>query len=300
MRTRKVYLLKDDTFTAAQTKTVNINVADFISSIDILVEMTNGSAMTEASVVKPHDEFTKIEIIDGADVLISASMEELQALNFAETGRAPFMHLTLEDDAVQKEMCHIHFGVTPTDSKHYLRPQEFNNLQMRITNTFTTAAATSWAASPHLISVIANVIEDGAEAYEGFLTAKSMYAFTAVDGAVETIDMPRDFAYRLIQIQSLMTAKTPQQNIEKIKLTFDADKYVPVDMDFDHLVYDNMKQFGPVSQFLQKRMTNAGDIIYADVYFDVGAAVNGETTLQASAVTGITADQIVAESLGQT
>ena len=62
MRTRKVYLLKDDAFTAAQTKTININVADFISSIDILVEMTNGSAMTEASVVKPHDEFTKIEI----------------------------------------------------------------------------------------------------------------------------------------------------------------------------------------------------------------------------------------------
>jgi len=300
MRTRKVYLLKDDTFTAAQTKVVNINVADFISSIDILIEMTNGGTMTEASIVKPHDEFTKIELIDGADVLVSASMEELQALNFAETGRAPMMHLTLATSGVQQEMCHIHFGVAPTDGKHYLRPQEFNNLQLRITNTFTTAAATSWAATGHTISVIANVIEEGAEAYEGFLTAKSMYTFTAVDAAVETIDMPRDYPYRFIQIQSLMSGKTPQENIEKIKLTFDADKYVPVDLDFDHLVFENVKRFGPITQFLQKVMTNAADKMYADVYYDVWATVGGGTTLYATHVLSVTGEQVVAETYAQT
>lgn len=300
MKTRKVYLLKDDAFTAARTKTENIKIVDPISSIDIIAEMTNGSAMTEASVVKPHDEFTKIEVIDGSDVLASGSMEEWQALNFAELGRMPFMLLTLDDNAVQKEMCSIHFGLNRNDPNHYLRPADFINLQIQITNTFTTAAATSWAASGHKLSVIANVIEEGAGDYQGFLMSKSMYSYSAVDAAVETIDMPRDFPYRLIQIQALKSAAGPEESIEKIKLSVDADKYVPVDMDADHLLWENLYQFGRGSQKLLKRMTNAGDACYGDLYYDTIASAISATTLVAVHITSVDAEKIVAETLGQT
>lgn len=299
MKTRKTYLLKDDAFTAARTKIVDLNVVDPISSIDILVEMTNGSAMTEASVVKPHDEFTKIELVDGADVLVSASMEELQALNFAEMKRAPLMELTLDDDDIQREMCHIHFGVDRNDPNHYLRPQDFRNLQLKITNTFTTAAVTSWAASGHTVTVIANVIEEGAKEYDGFLTTKSMYSFTAVDGAVETIDMPNDYPYRMIQLQALASGSDVILSLEKVKLTCDADKYIPFEVDFDHLVMANALNYGSITQNLVKRITGLGDV-YSDLYYLVQAAATVGTTLYVANVQAVAGEKISIEHLGQT
>lgn len=300
MKIRKVYLLKDDAFTGAQTKVQDINIIDPIASIDILVEMTNGSAMTEASVVKPHDEFTKIEIVDGADVLESASMEEWQGLNFVEMGRPPFMVLSLEDNAVQREMCHIHFGIGEEDPEHYFNPKSFRNPQLKITNTFTTAAATSWAASGHTITVIANVIEEGAVGSKGFLSTKEMYAFTAVDAAVEVIDMPRDYPYRLLLLQAQKTAKRPDESLEKIKISCDADKYVPVDMDIDHLIMENISQFGIISIPYLKRMKAAADVLYSDLWYRAWATAGGGTTLYATQVLSVTAEKVVIESYGQT
>lgn len=300
MRTRKVYLLKDDTFIAARTKTIDVNVVDPIASIDIIVEMTNGSAMTEASVVKPHDEFTTIELVDGSDVLCSLSMEEWQGLNFPEMGKPPFMNLTLEDNAVQQEQCHINFGVSRHDANHYLRPGDFSNLQLRITNTYTTAAATSWAASGHQISVIANIIEEGLGAYDGFLSAKSMYGYTAVSGAVEVIDMPRDYPYRMLMLQSEKTAKNPYENLTEIKMSCDADKYIPVDVDIDHLIWENVSQFGKMTIKYAKRMKAAGDVLYSDLWFDAWADAGGGTTLVAVNVLSVTAEKVVIESYDQT
>jgi hypothetical protein len=300
MRTRKVYLLKDEAFVAAQTKLINIGVVDPISWIDIIVEMTNGAAMTEASEVKPHDEFTKIELVDGADVIASGSMEEWQALNSFEMGALPRMELTLDDGAVQREACHIHFGLSRNDPAHYLQPDKFANLQMKITNTFTAAAATSWAAAGHTITVIANVIEEGAAYCDGFLTAKSMYAFTAVDGAVETIDMPRDYPYRGILLQAFKTAYRPDENLEHVKLTADADKYIPIDVDMDHIIQDNIIQFGEMRQKTAKRMTNAGDIMYSDLFYDTMSSIVSATTLIVPHITSVDCDQVVAETLGQT
>lgn len=300
MRTRKVYLLKDDAFVGARTKTIDINVVDPINSIDIIVEMTNGGTMTEASVVKPHDEFTGIELVSGGDVLVSCNMEDLQALNFVEEGRAPYMELNLHDSVVQKEACRINFGVSHLDPFRYLIPTAFKNLQLKITNTFTAAAATTWAAAGHSLSVIANVIEEGVKDHKGFLTTILKKAYTVSSGAIEPIDLPTDFPYRMILISSMITTKRPDESITSIKLTCDADKYVAMEVDGDHMIMDNIRQFGRITQVLKKRMTNAGDAIYADLWFDTVAQVQGETTETIAGVTSCVAEKVIAETCGQT
>lgn len=300
MKTRKVYLKKDEAFTAAQTLTFPINVIDPISSIDIFIEMTNGSAMTEASVVKINAEFTGIVLKDGADILVSASMRELQSLNVAELGHAPLMLPTLEDNAVQQEMAHIHFGLSRNDPNHYLRPHDFNNLQMEITNTFTTAAATSWAASGHKITVIANVIDEGAGDYQGFLSPRSVYSYTCVDGTIEEIDVDRDFPIRLIQISSLVTGKRPDESISAIELNCDAGKHIPVDIDYDHLMFENFSQFAPITAKYLKRMTAAGNTLKTNIFYPFWGSVGGGTTLYLSQILSLTAETAVIETYGQT
>lgn len=300
MKTRAVYLEYEKAFTAAQTLNIPIDIVDPVVAMTIIVSMTNGAAMTEASTVKPHDEFTKIEVIDGSDTLWTGNMEEIQAYNAFLTKQLPYMGLTLEDDAVQVEECVIMFGLSMHDKNRYLRPTDFRNPVLRITNTLTTPAVTAWAASGHTITVIAHVIEEGAETYEGFVSFKSMYAYDAEDGAIETIDMDNEYQYMGLLVQAFKTATMPQENIEHIKLTCDTDRFIPVDIDADHLQILNRDMFGYYTQKLQKRMKAAGDIMYGDLFFDTWADAGGGVTLVATHVTSVDADQIVVETLGQT
>jgi hypothetical protein len=296
MKTRKVYLLKDEAFTAAQTKIVDINTRDPISSIDIIVRMTNGAGMTEASIVKIHNEFTKIELVDGSDVIESCSMREWQSLNAIELLNLPSMELTLETSGVQTEMCTIHFGLNKWDPEHFFDPIKFTNPQLKITNTFTTAAATSWAASGHAISVIANIIEAGAVSQRGFLMAKEIYAHTAVDGAVETIDMPRDYPYRLIMLECIKTGSSPILTIEKLKLSCDADKYIPYEIDSRDLIQENRARFGMFEQSMKKRITGAG-VIYGDLYDLIKASVSQDTSLSVVGLITCAGEAITMETL---
>lgn len=299
MKTRKVYLKKDEAFTAAQTLTFPINVVDPISSIDIFIEMTNGATMTKDSVVKINAEFTGIVLKDGADILVSASMRELQSLNVAELGHAPLMLPTLASGGVQQETCHIHFGLSRNDPVHYLRPPDFNNLQMEITNTFTTAGATSWAVTGHTITVIANVIDEGAGDYQGFLSPRSVYPFTCVSGAIEEIDIDRDFPIRLMQISSFITGKRPDESISAIELNCDAGKHVPVDIDYDHLMFENFSQFAPITAEYHKMSVSGAELLNTDIYYPLWGTVGGSITGYVDHLISLAAEQLLAESYGQ-
>ena len=127
---------------------------------------------------------------------------------------------------------------------------------------------------------------------------KEIYSYTAVDGAVETIDMPMDYTYRLLLLQALKTGYSPTSSLEKIKISCDADKFIPVDMDIDHLVFDNVRQFGPFIQGLKKRVTGAATI-YADLYHLVRASLEMGTTLHTANVLSIAGEAISMEDVLQ-
>ena len=294
MQTRRVYLEKDRAFTASTVIVTDINISDPISLIEVLVEMTNGSAMTEASVVKPHDDITKIELVDGSDVLWSSNMERIQAYNAFKNKCLPYMELTLDDNAVQRENCFLQFGLKRYDKEHYLPPEQFRNLQLRITITMTTAAVTAWAASGHTVSVIAHVMEEGTLENKGFITFQDTINYTAVDGAVETIDMPTDDPYQAIIIQALKTGADITGSLEKIKLSVDADRYVPLELDFDHLVKENAAEFGAFEQRLVKRLTGAGDV-YGDLYGVNLATVAVDTASNFAEVVAVAGEKVFVE-----
>ena len=275
---RQDYILNRDAFTAARTKTESIQIVDPISAIDIILEMTNGSAMTESSVVKPHDEVTLIEVINGSDILFSASMEEGQGLNLLETGKLPFMLLTLEDNAVQREKVTLFFGRYLNDPDYYINPSDFKNLQLRITNTLTTPAVTAWAASGHYVSAIAHILESGYNPSKGFMQSKSMYGYTVVNGAVERVDIPTEFVVRAMMVQSLMSTYGVDESISNFKLNCDSNKFSPFDISGLHLQMQNTDLLGQFQQFVSKRITGAGTI-YGDLYYNTSAVLSQDTDL---------------------
>lgn len=300
MRTRQVTLVSRKAYTASDVIDKTINIKEPITAIDIIVRATNGAAMTEASTVKIHDDITKIELVDGSNVLYSTNMEEAQAINALMNKAMPYQQLTLEDGAVQTEMARVQFGFTINDPNHYLRPSDFDNLQIKVTVTMTTAAATAWAASGHDVTIIAHVLESGYGDYQGFLSSKSVKSYSAVDGAEEDIELNSDYPYNAIYIQAFKTATRPDENIEIVKLSCDDDSHVELQCYMTELEALNVSQFGAFQQTLYKRMTNAGDVIYADLFLNTYAVAMGGTTLYNTQITSVDCDQVVAETQAQT
>jgi len=300
MRTRIHKLVNRKTFTASDVIDKELKGSDMISYIDIIVRMTNGSAMTEDSVVKIHDDITKIEIVDGGDVLVSANMEELQAINAFMTKAMPFQTLTLDDDAVQVEHCRIPFGYFPFDPNHYIRPNDFDNLEIKVHITMTTAAATAWAAAGHDVTIIIGLMESGYGDYQGFLSTRFARNYDAVDGTEEIVEIPVTHPLNLILIQAFKTCTRPDENVELVKLDADDGKHIEVELYMTELEILNALQFGRFTQKLAKRMTNAADTVLGDLYMDTVAAAHGGTTLYATEVLSVDAESVVVETYGQT
>lgn len=300
MKTRMSTLVNRRAFTASDVIERDIRGTDVISFIDIIVRMTNGAAMTEDSVVKPHDDITKIELVDGGNVIVSLNMEELQALNAYEQGHLPYMGLTLDDGAVQTEACRLYFGFGAFDPYHYLRPADFQNLQIKVTVTMTAAAATAWAAAGHDVTLIAGIMESGHGEYRGYLSAKSVKSYSAVDGTREDIELNTDWPYRAILIQAFKTATRPDENLEIVRLTADDDKHVVYEQYMTELEVQNLADFGTFRQNLAKRVADDADVIYGDLFFDVAANAYGGTALTSLTVISVDSDQVLVGSYNQT
>ena len=300
MKTRMNKLVSRKPFTSTDVIEKEISGKDPISFIDVIVRMTNGSAMTEASVVKVHDDISKIEIIDGGDVLVSLNMEELQAINAFMNKAMPYQKLTLDDNAVQTEHCRIPLGFFPFDPDHYLKPTDFDNLQIKVYVTMTAAANTAWAATGHDVTIIAGIMEEGYGSYQGFLSSRFARSYAAVDGTEEIVEIPTTQPLNLILIQAFKTATRPDQNIEIIKLDADDGKHIEMELYATELEAQNAVQFGKFMQVLHKRMTNAGDIVLADLYLDTWADCGLGTTLNNTQIISVTAESIVAETTNQT
>lgn len=300
MKLRQVTLINRKSFTSSDVIERTISLKDKITALDVIVRMTNGAAMTEASVVKVHDDITKIELVDGSNVLQSAAMEEFQAVNSYMLKSLPFQVMTLDDGAVQTETCRIPFGFHLNDPNHYLDPTMYDNLQLKITITMTTAAATAWAASGHDVTVIAHIIEDGAEDYRGFLSTKGVKTYSAVDGTEEDIELSTQYDYNMILIQALKTAYGPEESIEVVKLFADDGSFVQLEQYATELLAMNATQFGSFQQTLTKRVKDSGDHVKADLYSNTSASAHGGTTLYNSRILSVDSDQVAFETLAQT
>jgi hypothetical protein len=300
MKTRIHKLVNRKAFTASDVIDKELKGSDVISFIDIIVRMTNGAAMTESSTVKIHDDITKIEVIDGGDVLASANMEEWQAVNFFMDKKLPYMKMTLEDNAVQTEHCRIMFGYKPYDPNYYLRPNDFDNLEIKVHITMTTAAATAWAASGHDVTIILGLMESGYGDYKGFLSTRFARNYTAVDGTEEIVEIPVTHPLNMIVVQAFKTATRPDENIEIIKLDADDGKHVEMDMYTTELEAQNAIQFGKAVEILAKRMTADSDVLYTDLFLDTWVDAGGGTALYVNQVVSVDCDQAVLGTYAQT
>lgn len=225
LKMRDHYLKRESTLANADTTIIDLNIVDPISALVVEIEATNGA--TSCNDHEIHDDVSKIEVVDGSDVLFSCTMIEAIANHYYHTGQMPHRVLSEVGGAKQEESVTLHFGRFVGDQELWLDPTKHRNLQLRLTHAFEISATVGFATGTGKLTVTAKIIEEGALPNRGFLMTKNKYSFTSATSGDEVIDLPRDYPYRMLMVKSLKTLLRPDEVISKWKLSVDADKYIP-------------------------------------------------------------------------
>ena len=271
MKFRDHYFKRESTVNNSDTVIIDLNVRTPISAMSIEYEATNGA--TSCLDHEIHDDVSKIEIVDGSNVLWSLSLAQIRALNFFETKRLPRENADESAAAVQEEKGIIYFGRWLNDAEYYFDPTLFNNPQLRLTHSLTISATAGFATGTGKVTVIGHLIEEGVKPYRGFLSARERISYTSATSGDKEIDLPTDNKYRLMLLQSLITTYRPDEALTKHKLSIDGDRYVPFDIYSEDLLDMNATQFGYAIQ--KKKLLSADDgtalldlydIVHANIY----------------------------------
>jgi hypothetical protein len=217
---RLTEILAAEAASTAGTKVIDLNIIDLISRITVVMKGTNSTGVPTAH---PAKMISKIELVDGSDVLFSLSGIECQALNFYETGELPENALMYVNDVQCMATFHIHFGRYLWDKILALDPSRFSNLQLKITHNKASGGGAPDAGE---LGVYADLMSKEDASPVGFLMAKEIQSYALTSSAHEYISLPTDYPFRKLIIASLAAAKQPWEQYNKIKLSIDNDRIV--------------------------------------------------------------------------
>lgn len=275
MNYRLASILPSEAANTAGTKTIDINVADPISRFVIQMKGLNSA---NAPVAHPAKMISKIELVDGSDVLFSLSGVEAQALNFYDEGKLPHTVLNYLDDVYAIATYHIDFGRYLYDPVLAFDPKKFTNPQLKITHNLAAGGSTPDAA---LLSVYAHLFDEKSVSPSGFLMSKEQYGYTLVNSAKEHIDLATDYPYRKLLLQSMSATLQPWQQYNQVKLSQDNDKKVVIN---DEKTSDLLKLFRmwpPFTETVYAKTKNGTQVIHCAASYEriqtvigVGAALD--------------------------
>lgn len=229
MNYRLATILAKEAVNADGTKVIDLNLINSVSQIQVLYESTAvGSGEPDALASAC---ITKIELIDGSDVLFSLSGYETQGLDWYHRKQEPanvHKYLNLRNAEV---VFNMNFGRYLWDPVLAFDPTKFTNPQLRITIDMGAGGCQSVAGE---LAVVAHVFDEKLVTPTGFLMQKQIKEYALAGATHEYTSMPIDFPYRKLLIKALIPAYGADVIFDTIKLSEDNDRKIP----FNHSIYD--------------------------------------------------------------
>lgn len=258
---------------AAGTETIEINLKEAISRIEMRWQCTNVTVSVMTDIVAAC--ITKIELVDGSDVLFSLSGAEAAALNFYDRGQAQYGAISLTVGGLFQAGFGIDFGRWLYDKVLAFMPEKFTNPQLKIT---WDEDACNGSVVVNSFSIHAFVDDEIGPDVIGFLTAKETYQYAMAASGHEYFDLPIDWDYRKILLRAYSTDHDPLTLLDTLKLSIDNDAKVPINakaLDY----YAAIKSMYP--RIVEKYTLDAAvtaKTIYANVSKDIEILVAYDAT----------------------
>jgi hypothetical protein len=235
------------------SKTIDLDIVDPVSALGFEFEARNGTTNNQNNPLSKCIE--KLELVDGADVLASMNFEQAQALQFYKTGKQPQLRIDEQPSSAPNYYgdvigCMILFGRKLWDREYALDLTKFRNPKLKITwdlgHTRDVDAATAFATGTLKISAWAKVMEGMGGAPGKFLMDKEIESWTGATSGDKPHELPLDYVYRMLMLQTYLAGNDIDENISKLKLTADTDKFIAFERYVKQLDAELAQQFGNV------------------------------------------------------
>jgi len=223
MNYRLSVLHEEEEYSADKVETVDLDIIDPISQLILFFKVHNnaGNTAPTAHLVKG---LSKIEIIDGSDVLYSLDGYEAQAVDYYEHGhlRSPWnAYLNGNYGDIQVG---INFGRHLWDRDLAFDATKFNNPQLKVTMDIDAGGV---SADKVKLKVLGAIFDERKISPTGFLMHKEIKDYVMAASAHEPTIMPTDYPYRKMFVKCLTAGTEPGQLLSTIKLTEETDKKIP-------------------------------------------------------------------------
>jgi len=292
---RDTYLEDEKTISDAGTETIDLDLADPITELYIEMEATNGATSNIANPIARN--ISKIEIVDGSEVLFSLSGQQAIASAAFDLGYFPNRDISGVGGETQRDSFPIRFGRYLGDRELAFDPKRFTNPQLKITwdlATVNALGATGYTSGSGKLTVVARVMEGLSPAPGRFLMTKEHYSWTTAASGDERIDLPTDYPYRRLMVRSYEAGIALSAALTKLKLSVDQDKYVPFSLNAEELTRFMQEAYGRFEIALREYAADGGTVelwldeslrgLIAAAAADVISAVTGWSAARASTV----------------
>ncbi len=164
LKTQRKY--KEKALTLASTDSLELPEAGIVSALELDISVQNATGLATTYKRGIPDHFTSIEITDGGTKkMFSLTMQEALALDWYNLGKMPSMFNIQYDSNYQRRSVVIPFGEYIGDPKHGLDLSAWDQVNLDITNDYTTSWVVSGSAK---VDVKIHTIEDLAAKPQGY------------------------------------------------------------------------------------------------------------------------------------
>ena len=239
MKYRKATIYAQTDATTAKTEPIDLDFTDVISRLQIKFNSTNNGHTPTAH---PAKQISKVEIVDGSDVLLSLSGQQIEALMFYEYGKGRNYEIEYRNDCENRLVLDLLFGRKLYDPELALDPRKYKNPQLKITHNKASGGSAPDAAT---LEVFADLFDEKVVTPVGFLMNKEFYSYTAgASAANEYIDLPNDYPIRRILVEALKADSWWDNIVSEIELDEENKKRLPISQDAYDLMQLAMTNYG--------------------------------------------------------
>ena len=245
---RDVFIENDKTLGDSGTEIIELSVVDPISELLIKIKNKNGATSNKNNPIMRN--ISKIEVVDGANVIYSLSGPLAQSMSYYQRRILPSMQRQGGPGENQEDWFVLRFGRYLWDKMFALTPLAFRNLQLKITYDFATVnavGATGFLTANGKLTVIARIMEDDNVKPVASLMAKNHYNFTSAASGDERIPLPTDHDYVMMLVRAWESNVKLYTTISNLKLNIDSDKDIPFDMDSWQMLKMMENEFGLIT-----------------------------------------------------
>lgn len=244
-------------YTVDTTETIDIDVSDPISQliIELAANITNDTAITAHATAC----LTKIELVDGSDVLFSLSGYQAEAVDWYcnHKFRSPW-NIYMGWGETQR-FIGINFGRWLWDPMLAFDPKRYRNPQLKLTLDINGGGA---VPNQDRLQVWAAMFDQKAISPVGMLMHKLIKSYTMGSASHEYTDLPRDYPYRKLFIRAHSAGTEPGALVDKIKLYEDEGKRII----FDNIPEDVLRTIASsspeIDEYIHARVATSATQIY--------------------------------------